>query len=161
MYEGGIRVPGIVCWQGHIAAGQVSDRVTGFEDWFPTLLDLMGQATAIPADIDGISFAPTLLGKPQPPRPFLYRESPGYGGQQSIHAGDWKAVRTNLMPRGKNANPGALELYNLATDPNETTDVASQHPETAAQLQKLLNEQHRPSEVFPITALDSENRPPQ
>ncbi|HVX63524.1 MAG TPA: arylsulfatase, partial [Pirellulales bacterium] len=88
-YEGGFREPGIVRWNGKIAAGTVSDRVVGFEDWLPTLLELIGAKDAIPAGTDGISFAPTLLGHKQEPRPFLYRESPGYGGQQSVRVGDW------------------------------------------------------------------------
>lgn len=155
MYEGGLRVPGIVRWRGRLAAGQVSDRVTGFEDWLPTLLELMGRQFDTPQGIDGISFAPTLRGESQPPRPFLYRESPGYGGQQAIRVGDWKGVRTNLMPRGKNINPGALQLFDLTTDPGEATDVAAANPEVVARLSQLMNEQHTPSAVFPITALDS------
>ncbi|MGH7821764.1 MAG: arylsulfatase, partial [Candidatus Binatia bacterium] len=77
-YEGGFRVPCLVRWPGRIAAGSTSDRVTGFEDWLPTLCELLGARDATPAGIDGISFAPTLLGKSQPPRKFLYRESQGY-----------------------------------------------------------------------------------
>ena len=100
-YEGGFRVPCLVRWKGRIAPGSVSDRVTGFEDWLPTLLELIGEKASTPAGIDGISFAPTLLGKKQEARPFLYRESPGYGGQQCVRAGDWKAIRTELNPRGQ------------------------------------------------------------
>ncbi len=159
MFEGGLRVPGIVRWQGQLPGGKVSDRVTGFEDWLPTLLDLMGQPAETPPGIDGISFAPALRGDSQPPRPFLYRESPGYGGQQSIRVGDWKGVRTNLMPRGRNFDPGALQLYDLAGDPSETQDVAAAHPEIVAQLLKRMSEQHTPSTLFPITALDSAPSP--
>ena len=49
LYEGGIRVPAIVRWTGRIPAGLVSERVTGFEDWLPTLLDLAGAKEAIPS----------------------------------------------------------------------------------------------------------------
>ena len=62
-YEGGFRVPCIVRWKGNIAPGTISDRVIGFEDWLPTLLELIGAKDAIPAGTDGISFAPTLLGR--------------------------------------------------------------------------------------------------
>src|SRR5205814_9894742 len=89
-YEGGFREPCLVRWNGKIAAGSGSDRVCGFEDWLATLLELIGAKEVIPGDIDGISFAPTLLGEKQPPRDFLYRESPGYGGQQCVRVGDWK-----------------------------------------------------------------------
>ena len=61
IYEGGIREPLIVSWKGHIPAGTTSDFVTGFEDWFPTLLALAGATDAVPKKADGISFAPTLL----------------------------------------------------------------------------------------------------
>ena len=92
-YEGGFSVPCVVRWPGRVKAGSVSDRVTGFEDWMPTLLELMGETNATPKGIDGVSFAPTLMGKNQETRPFLYRESPGYGGQQCVRIGHWKLVR--------------------------------------------------------------------
>jgi len=155
-YEGGFRVPCIVRWKGRITPGATSDRVTGFEDWLPTLLELAGAANQIPTGIDGISFVPTLLGRAQPPRPFLYRESPGYGGQQCVRVGAWKAVRQNLNPppRQKRAPAIETELYNLETDPFETNNVAAQHPDVLARLEKILEEQHQPSKLFPIRALD-------
>jgi arylsulfatase A len=153
-YEGGFRVPCIARWPGKIAAGTTSDRVTGFEDWFPTLLELMGEKA--PEGIDGISFAPTLRGENQPPRPFLYRESPGYGGQQTVRMGEWKLVRQNLHPGPKQKNPPTptAELYNLVKDPSETTDVAKEHPEIVENLLSIAKEQHVPSALFPIRALD-------
>jgi arylsulfatase A-like enzyme len=156
LYEGGFRVPMIVRWKGHIAPGTVSDRVTGFEDWLPTLMELIGAADSVPTGIDGSSFAPTLFGHEQPPRPFLYREFPSYGGQQSVRIGDWKGVRQNLNPRGKNAPPPRLdiELYNLSDDVGETTNVAAEHPDIVARIERLLREQHTPSPDFPIPALD-------
>ena len=62
IYEGGIREPLIVAWKGHVPAGTTSALVTGFEDWFPTLLELTGAASAAPKFLDGFSFATTLLG---------------------------------------------------------------------------------------------------
>lgn len=153
-YEGGFRVPCLVRWKGKIAAGSTTARVTGFEDWLPTLLELAGAKAQTPAGIDGISFAPTLLGQSQRERPFLYRESPGYGGQQCVRVGDWKLVRQNLK-----AGPNALkrpttELYNLATDPRETTDVAAQHPEMVERLSAIARREHTPVELWPIPILD-------
>jgi arylsulfatase A len=155
-YEGGFRVPGIVRWKGKIAAGAETDRVCGFEDWLPTLLDLVGAGDVVPTGIDGISFAPTLLGKPQPPRPFLYRESPGYGGQQAVREGDWKTIRTNLQPprNAKQQQPGQVELYDLAQDRAETRNVAADHPEIVRRLTALMESQHLKSAVFPLRALD-------
>jgi arylsulfatase A-like enzyme len=167
LYEGGVREPTIVCWHGHIAPGTASDRVCGFEDWLPTLLELAGRKDTTPKTIDGISFAPTLLGQSQPPRPFLYREFAPGGGQQSIYVGDWKGIRQGMLPaaaKGKGGKGGKgkaagqpnrhIELYNLKTDPNETTDVSAQHPEIIAQMEKLLREQHTPNPEFPFAAID-------
>lgn len=155
-YEGGFRVPCLVRWKGKIKPGTTSDRVTGFEDWLPTLLELTGESNRTPAGIDGLSFAPTLRGEKQSPRPFLYRESPGYGGQQCVRVGDWKAIRTQLHPGPKAAaaKPGELELYDLAKDPSEIRNVAAQHPDVVKKLSALLKEQHVRSELFPIRALD-------
>jgi arylsulfatase A-like enzyme len=155
-YEGGFREPCLVRWKGHVERGSTSDRITGFEDWLPTLLELLGAKEQAPADIDGISFAPTLLGKKQEPRAFLYRESPGYGGQQCVRARDWKALRRNLNPgpKAKSKEPGAIELYNLAADPGETTDVAGKNPEVVKRLRAILEEQHVRSDLFPLRALD-------
>ena len=153
-YEGGFRVPGLVRWKGKIAPGTTSDRVTGFEDWLPTLLELIGAKDQTPTGIDGISFASTLLARKQAPRPFLYRESPGYGGQQCVRVGDWKLVRQNLNGGPKNNKSPTTELYNLADDPTEATDVAAQHPDVVARLSAIAREQHVPSKLWPIAALD-------
>ena len=156
LYEGGVRVPTIVRWKGHIAPGGSSDRVSGFEDWLPTLLELADLSNATSTKVDGISLAPTLLGKKQEPRPFLYREFPAYGGWQSVRVGEWKAVRKNLHPPGREAAPPIrTELYNLKSDPGETTDLASQNPEIFAKLEDLMRKEHIKSELFPIRALDS------
>lgn len=154
IYEGGIRLPLIVRWKGHVPAGKTSDYVSGHEDWMPTLLALAGATNLIPNTCDGINFAPTLLGLTQPERPFLYREFHGYGGQQSVRVGDWKLLKRNLL--GSKQKPSALarELYNLATDPAEKENVAAAHPDIVAKLQKIMNEQHVPSKEFPFATLD-------
>ena len=154
LYEGGVRVPCIVRWPGVIEPGSHSDRLTGFEDWLPTLLELSGN-DAIPGDseIDGISFAPTLLGENQEPRSFLYREFSGYGGQQSIRSGDWKLISQNLRKLKSGAAP-IPELYDLSTDSRESTNVAEEHPDVVDALVQIMVEQHRPSDAFPIAALD-------
>ncbi len=157
LYEGGIRLPGIVRWKGKIQPGGVSGRVVGFEDWMPTLMELAELGGKTPADTDGISFAPTLKGKKQPERPFLYREFPGYGGQQSLRMGDWKAVRQNLLLTKKMIAQGlkpAFELYDLAADPHEEHDVAAQHPDLVGKMTEIMKAQHTPSKEFPFAALD-------
>lgn len=155
VYEGGMRVPTIVSWSGTIATGTTSARLSGFEDWLPTLLELVGAAELTPNDVDGISLAATLRGMSQAERPFLYREFRSYGGQQCVRLGDWKGVRQDLLPRGRDAKPNLhIELFDLAADPNETTDVSDKHPEIIAKMQEVLREQHTPSAEFPIPAID-------
>ena len=150
LYEGGVRVPAIVRWPGHVAAGSTNDRISGFEDWLPTILELTSSSQVTPQDIDGLSLAPTLLGKRQDPRPLLYREFPSYGGQQSIRVGDWKAIRQNMI-RGNLA----IELYNLSQDIGEQQNIAEQHPDVVAKLAKLMEQEHTPSELFPLRPLDA------
>ncbi len=151
LYEGGVRVPTIVRWPGHVAKGASNDRVSGFEDWMPTLLELTGApAGAVPKNIDGISMAATLLGEQQAPRPYLYREFPSYGGQQTIRVGDWKAVRQG-MSRG-NLN---VELYDLAEDIGEKHDVAEKHADVVAKLTEMMAQHRVPSKVFPLRPLDA------
>ncbi len=160
LYEGGIRVPGIVKWKGKIKPGTVSDRVTGFEDWMPTLLSLVGAKENPKKGIDGINFAPTLLGKKQKERPYLYREFPSYGGQQSVRVGDWKGIRRNLMPRGSGKNRPQpnyhIELYDLKKDRGETKDVSAEHPEIIKKIAGIMAEARTVSEDFPFPALDNQ-----
>jgi arylsulfatase len=119
-------------------------------------MDLVGAADRTPAGLDGISFAPTLFGREQPERPFLYREFPSYGGWQSVRIGNWKGVRQNLKPRAKNAAPAKLttELFDLKADIGETTDVSSQQPAIVAAIEFVMREQHTASAEFPIPAID-------
>jgi arylsulfatase len=148
LYEGGIRVPFVAYWPGKIKPGTVSDERLYFPDVLPTLCELVGAKA--PDGIDGISFLPTLLGRPgQKRHDFLYWEFPSYTGQQAVIAGDWKAVRQNLMK-----GVVKTELYDLARDPNETTDVAAKHPDVAARLEALMKEQHTPNPDFPLPSVD-------
>ncbi|MBX7207037.1 MAG: arylsulfatase [Verrucomicrobiaceae bacterium] len=161
LYEGGFREPCIVRWSGKVKAGSVSERVTGFEDWLPTLLELAG-AKSTPGNLDGVSFAPTLLGGTQAARPFLYREFPSYGGQQCVRIGDWKGIRQGLKPgaaknRGGDAKAKPnlhIELYNLATDLAETKDVSADHPDIIAKMEGIMKSQHVNSKDFPLPVLD-------
>lgn len=150
LYEGGVRVPTIVRWPGKVAPGTSSDYISGFEDWMPTLMEAVGAVDSVPGAIDGISLLPTLLGKSQPQRPYLYREFPSYGGQQTIRVGDWKAVRQK-MTRGNTD----IELYNIATDIGEQNDVAAEHPEMVAKLDEMMASVRTPSELFPLIPFDA------
>jgi len=145
VHEGGIRVPFIARWPGHIEAGSTSDHVSAFQDILPTVLELTGQAPH--EGIDGISLASTLTGRgEQAEHELLYWE---YGNQQALRAGDWKAVRKKLKQGDK-----SIEIYDLASDPAETTNLSGERPEVLARMEALLEESRFPSEVFPIPTLD-------
>jgi arylsulfatase A-like enzyme len=156
LFEGGIRSPGIVRWKGEIKPGSVSNRVSGFEDWLPTLVDLADGKDKMPEDVDGMSLAPTLLGKTQPEREFLYREFAGYGGQLCVRMGSWKLIKTGLAGRkmkAATAVPATL-LFDLSKDEKETSNVAADHPEIVAKMEAIIQSQHTRSSDFPIAGLD-------
>jgi arylsulfatase A len=128
LYEGGIRVPLLVRWPGRVKPG-VNGHVCAFWDLLPTLAELAGQT--VPADLDGISFAPALLGRPgQKEHTHLYWEFHERGFAQAVRFGDWKAVR-----RGPVA---AVELFNLGEDVGETVDLAGRHPDRVARALALF-----------------------
>jgi arylsulfatase A-like enzyme len=137
LYEGGIRVPMIVRWPGHVQPASTTEVPTAFCDMVPTLADIAG---AKHGDVDGLSMLPTLSAKSQPPRPFLYWEHNVYDQKaaqlrddrlvQAVRHRDWKGVRPK---------PGApLELYDLRTDPAETTNVAAANPAVVARIEEYL-----------------------
>lgn len=138
LYEGGIRVPTLAVWPGKIATGQNSETISGFQDWLPTFAELAGAAP--PQGIDGVSLVPTLTGEgSQTEHAFLYWEFHRQGGKRALRAGDWKAVQL-----GMNKSRKPVELYNLSSDLGEQNNVASQHPEVVARLEKLMDEAHTP-----------------
>jgi arylsulfatase A-like enzyme len=140
MYEGGIRTPMITHWPGHIKAGTESDLPWYFADVLPTLADLANVDP--PAEIDGVSVLPTILGKQQKlDKRFLYWEYFEKGFQQAVRWGDWKTVTRK---------PGQkMELYDLANDIGETEDVASQHPDVVARIEAYLKTARTESKEFP------------
>jgi arylsulfatase A len=148
LFEGGVRVPMIVRWSGKSAPGRTTDHISGFQDVLPTLCEIAGAKT--PDKLDGISMLPTILGKgEQKQHEFLYWEFSGYGGQQAVRMGDWKALRQN-MHKGN----VTLQLYNLAKDIGETTDVAAANPAIVERALRIMREQHVPSKAFPFKAID-------
>jgi len=154
LYEGGVRVPLIVSWPGKIKPNTKSAYQTGFEDWMPTLLDLINANTKAPAGTDGISIAPTLLGKEQKARKFLYREFGGYGGQQAVWMGKWKGIRQNIV-RKSNKTPLKIELFDLKNDIAESTDVAAKYPKVLARIEQLMAQQHAPSDFFKMAPIEA------
>lgn len=127
LYEGGIRVPMIVRWPGRIRPGRVANHAGAFWDVLPTVAEIMSEPP--PADIDGISFLPTLLERTQPRHKYLYWEFHEGPMAQAVRMGDWKAVR-----KGR----GPVELYDLSRDLGEQNDVAADHPELVSQAEETM-----------------------
>ncbi|MCA8971340.1 MAG: arylsulfatase [Planctomycetes bacterium] len=145
MYEGGIRVPLIAVWPGHVAPGSTSDLISAHYDTMATVAELLG-VEAPPND--GISYLPTLMGKPesQVAHERLIWDFAGYGGQIAIRAGKYKLVVRNLVKK-----PGSKpELYDLENDPSEQHDLAKELPDLAANLhEQLIAERQKPeTEAF-------------
>jgi arylsulfatase A-like enzyme len=153
LYEGGIRVPMIARWPGKIEPNSTSDHISAFCDVLPTIAEIAGAQS--PEGIDGVSFAPTLLGRPEQQKQpeHLYWEFGGYGGQQAVRMGKWKAVRQNILRRG-NPDPLNIELYDLDADIGESRDVAADNPDVVARMRKIMQTDRVPSEVFPMKPVD-------
>lgn len=141
LYEGGIRVPLIAWWPGKIPADRVSHEAWAFWDLLPTLAEIGG--ARVPKNIDGISYAPTLLGNVQSNRhEYLYWEFHERDFKQALRMGDWKAVRP--------AAGAPLELYHLAKDIGETKNVAAENPDVLAQIEKLMKSARTDSALYPL-----------
>jgi arylsulfatase A len=154
LYEGGIRVPLVAKWPGHIEPGRVTDVQAAFWDFMPTIAEVTG--TDAPEGIDGISFVSTLTGSGEKTlHEFLYWEFPAYGGQQAVRMGDWKGIRQDML-RENNPDPLKIELYSLAEDVGETTDVSAEHPEVVSQIREIMQREHTPSNLFPFPPIDGE-----
>ncbi|MCD6355235.1 MAG: sulfatase [Prolixibacteraceae bacterium] len=133
-FEGGIREPYFIKVPSMNIAGKIcSTPVTG-TDFYPTILDLVGEKLRPNQHQDGVSLLPLLKGEPIPERPLIWHY-PHYGNQGGepssiIRLGDWKLIHYY--------EDGHEELYNLKTDEEETTDVAAQNPDRVKQLSKQL-----------------------
>ena len=145
LYEGGIRVPMIAYWPSKIQPGSTTDHPSAFWDFFPTVTEIAGLKKNW-ADIDGISFLPTLTGKEQKAHPYLYWEFLKKGGRQAVRMDQWKAVRLNMSN-----NPDApIELYRLTDDIGEENNIAEQYPEMIKIMDSLMSNAHEYSEIFPF-----------
>ena len=136
-YEGGLRVPLIVKMPGVARPGSVSDTPVIGTDFFPTFVKLAGAPAAASAlGIDGVDILPVLRGGKVARDTFVWHFPHYWGGgvitpYSAIRVGDWKLVRWYEFD--------AVELYNLAKDPYEKTDLASKEPSKLKELAAKLD----------------------
>jgi len=130
LYEGGTRVAALANWPGRIKPGEVNEMMH-VVDMFPTLSGLAGASRDKGKPLDGLDVWATISeGKASPRTEVVYNIEPFRGG---VRRGDWKLIwRTPL--------PSAIELYNIAQDPYEKSNLAEQNPQKVAELQKWIEE---------------------
>jgi arylsulfatase A-like enzyme len=127
LYEGGTRVVALANWPGRIRPGSVVDQPLHVVDMYPTLAGLAGAPSSKNKPLDGMDVWPTLSdGKPSPRDEVVYDIEPF---RAAVRRGDWKLVWKTTLP-------SKVELFNLAQDPSETTNLADQHPQKVAELQQ-------------------------
>lgn len=127
-YEGGHRVPAVAWWPGKINAGTRSDQlIVGF-DLFPTLTDVAGLSNVNPENLDGASFKTHLLDQQDiSDRDIFFGYEPKLG--TAMRRGDWKMI----------VKEQDVQLFDLQTDLEETTNVADRHPEIAASMRQAID----------------------
>ncbi len=139
LYEGGIRVPGIIRWPGKVPRGVIDDQsVVAGVDWLPTVCKLAG--ASIPADhkLDGEDMSDVFLGNPRPRKTSLMWEwrfniagEPFHHSPQlAMREGDWKLL---MNPDGSR-----VELYDMKKDLTQLNNVADEHPDVVARMSEKL-----------------------
>ncbi len=128
LYEGGIRVPAFANWPGRISQSTVNVPVH-IADWLPTLVKLAGGSIKREdLALDGKNIWPVLSGHESAyePHPFYWK----IRGASAVREGQWKLIRDQTT--------GKSELYDLAVDFRETTDLSEENPEVVSRLSMLL-----------------------
>jgi arylsulfatase A len=159
VYEGGIRVPGIVRWPGKTKPGSVSDEPVCGVDFLPTVCAVAGIQPPGDRVLDGASFLPVLEGKSIARSTPLYWHFNKAAGDPKVamRIGDWKILGTldkSPLPRGndlteqeerdfKEAELTTFSLYNLRIDIAEKTDIAASEPSKLAELKASLQKKYR------------------
>ena len=136
LWEGGIRVPTVVWWPGHIEAATVDAAPSAFWDWYPTLMTVAdGEAL----HSDGFNILPTITGKGEVPDRGLYWE---FGNTQAYRLGEWKLLQI------KTKEGVEMHLYNLVDDESESTNLATQLPQQVELLKQHAMSSRTTSDEF-------------
>jgi arylsulfatase A-like enzyme len=141
MWEGGIRVPALVYWQGTLAPRKVETPLS-VVDLMPTLLNLAGYEEKRDLKMDGLDIRPTLSGQEQDlsGRAIYIRY---IGGMGVVRRGPWKLLKMGTSDFARNRMPGkdrSDRLYNIEEDPLEERDLAAEHPEIVAELNEIYEQ---------------------
>jgi arylsulfatase A-like enzyme len=121
-YEGGVRVPAVASWPGHLPAGAVREGMAHVVDWYPTLLGLAGASLDQPLALDGLDLWPMLAeGGPSPRQEMLLLS---FRGWEALRVGRWKLIQhypklVDQMKRGERV-PDWASLYDIEADPTES-----------------------------------------
>lgn len=122
VYEGGIRVPGIVRWPGHVPAGVESDQPIIGSDIFATVCEIAGVPLPTDRTIDGVSLCPLFTGGTiDRPVPLYWRCYIAQGPITAMRIGDWKILSDEALT--------TFEMYNIREDPTESKNLVESHPE--------------------------------
>jgi arylsulfatase A-like enzyme len=131
LYEGGIRVPAFVHWRGRLKPAEVGQTVS-YLDWFPTFARLAGVRLEADWKLEGRDVWPLLANEGEKPAgPTLYWNS---GNAAAVLDGDWKLI----VPKRR---ASAVELYNLADDPEEKKNLAGMNAGKVEELRRILDRQ--------------------
>ncbi len=139
--DGGVRVPLLVRWPGKIKPSAVCEHVSGFQDFLPTAADLAG--VKVPAECDGISFLPTLLGNntQQKAHPYLCWYFDEAGGKRAVLKFPWKLIHLNTSSADEKSP--TVQLFNLIRDPAESGNLVNAHPEIVEELTGFMRQAWR------------------
>lgn len=138
LWEGGIRVPCVVRWPGHIPEGVVYDKPVSHLDIFATAV--AATTTTAPKQLDGVDVVPYLRGENTGvPHETLYWGFQKEVNRWAVRHGDWKLTHDIADYKAQKLWPDGVvtELHNIADDPQETKNVANEHPEIVTQLTGL------------------------
>jgi arylsulfatase A-like enzyme len=145
-FDGGMHVPGLVCWPGHVPAGKTISEVVMTADLFPTLCRLAGAALPTDRTLDGRDMWPVITEGASSRHEYVaWSEGP----QLAIRKGEWKLVLNGVLhdgtPAGNKPLTGddAVFLSNLASDPGEKTNLRHKNPEVVDSLQTLVQQWRR------------------
>jgi arylsulfatase A-like enzyme len=140
LFEGGIRLPGIISWPGQLPQGEVRNQIVHACDWMPSLAELTG-VKLLNTNIDGKSIVTVIRSAdaPTPHKVLHWQVGAGKQPQWAVREGDWKLISNLQSAYGDTLSPEDKRLFlsNLATDITEKTNLARQHPEIVERLKKL------------------------